>query len=164
MTTRALAVEGSAIKKSTRKRLSASRPAYASRWWRSEGFNFSELRARAAKEATKNIYLPPRRRRALKLATKSNVTNAESYGDDAISELQYGPRGPRITTDGMVCVLSGERYMVSASVGVDSRTMHGHDVAADTCSLQLDRPQNIATRVGEVHRQGQQGTKLCRRQ
>lgn len=161
MTTRALAFEGSAIKKSTRKRLSASRPAYVSLWWRPEGFNFSELRARAAKKATKDIYLPRRRRRALKLATKSKVTTAESYGDDAISELQYGPRGPRITTDGMVCVLSGELYMVSASVSVDTRTVHGHDVAVDSCSLQLDRPQNLATRVGEVHRRELQGTTPC---
>lgn len=32
-------------------------------------------------------------------------------------------------------MVSGEIYKVSASMGVDTKTMHGYDVAMDTCSV-----------------------------
>lgn len=52
--------------------------------------------------------------------------------------------------------------MVSASVGVDSRTMHGHDVAVDKYSgYNLIARKTFATRVRAVHRQGKQNTEPC---
>lgn len=57
------------------------------------------------------------------------VNTVESYGAHASSALLHGPRSPQITADELVCVLSGGMYMVSTSVGVDTKTMHGHDIA-----------------------------------
>lgn len=90
-------------------------------------------RSRAAKN-TKNLYLSPHWGRIPELATRSRATTVESYGENATYKLPHGPLGPRITADGLVYVPSGEIYTVSASVGVDTRTMHVRDVIVNICS------------------------------
>lgn len=81
-----------------------------------------------------DLYLLRHRGRALQLATRSKVAPVERNGDNATSQLQHEPRGLRITADGMICVLPGQIYIASATVGVDTRTLRGNDVALDTCS------------------------------
>lgn len=93
----------------------------------------SDPRKQAAKEASKDPCLSPHWRRVLELARRLKATIVESYGDNTASELQYGSRGSQIIAHGMVCVLSGEIYMVFSSVGVDAETMHGHDIVLDKC-------------------------------
>lgn len=100
--TRALSLEDGAIMKSTSKRSSASHLPYVSGWWRPEDINLLELRTRPAKETAKNLYLSPHWQHALKLGTRPKVTTVESYGDNATSELQYGPRDFWIATKGVV--------------------------------------------------------------
>lgn len=134
-TTRALALEGSVVKKSMRKRSSASHPAYVPGCWRPDVSNLSEFRARAATQGTKDLYLPPHRRQVQELAKRSKIATVQSYGENATSEVQYGPRDSGILADKMIFVLSGDIYIVSSFVDVDAKTMHWHDVAVDTCSV-----------------------------
>lgn len=62
------------------------------------------------------------------------ISTVENYGAHATSEILHGLGCPQITADELVCVLSEEMYMVSVSVGVDPRTMHGHDIAVSKYS------------------------------
>lgn len=161
MITRALPFESGPVKKSKRKPSSASRPAYVSRWWRPEVSNSSEHCARAAKEAAKDLYLPPHQWRALELATRSEVTTAESYGNNAISELQCASRSPHSYRWNVLCAfrrnllgvpLRGRRHKND----VRARCRRGHVLGP-----QLDRSQKFATRMRAVHRQRKQDTEPC---
>lgn len=59
---------------------------------------------------------------------------SRTTGGYATSELSHRPRGLRVTANGLVYVLLGEMYTMSASVDVDTRTMHRHNVAVDAFS------------------------------